>query len=294
MGTVFYDGGKICAPFGLKNQGSLCYFNSVIQSMMTCTSVVDLFLEKKKTWEDEKNEVALEFVNLINQPDQKKDASPLIKKIIEVSRRSNPGKTFGRGQEDSGECLLTILDTIDDEELYSYFNSRYLVNTWCLKCSSKLSVKEDNLHIVQIPPVLCGTEKKGGINSHIKQNVSVLEDYKCRKCSKSSCCRIYQLTRSPNVMTVMFNKFFKKKEVNFPQELAFPGIDRPFLRYKLVSKIEHIGNSRGGHYISHCLRSEREKKVLQEQICLFNDMRISAGNFLPTRNTYMLFYHIIA
>ena len=268
--------------------------NSLIQSLVSCTPVVDYFLNNEEMYRKQNNQVACQFINLIKAvkaENKRVNPAGVVAAVIRVTKQKYPNKRYGRGQEDSGECLHLFLDAIDDEELYQYFMHRYLVKTWCLDCVAVLSEKKDESCVINVYKLSgfmasSDSETLDKLNLHIKQNMSVLEDYKCNKCEGKRCCRIYQLVKSPTVLTIMFNKFIKKSVIPFSQTLEFPSATGGELNYKLVSQIEHIGNARGGHYISISLRNF-DRRIVS---FLGNDMAVKPMQMRPTGNSYILFY----
>ena len=42
-----YDPDSELEPFGFNNMGATCYFNSMLQSMLSCTSFVNILLRNK-------------------------------------------------------------------------------------------------------------------------------------------------------------------------------------------------------------------------------------------------------
>ena len=300
-----FDPDQMLKTCGLVNTGAICYLNSFLQSLMSCTSVTEFFLENEEKFITEENKVAVEYIKMIKSVNDSKtysdviDPSGVFREIIISTKKKYPYKKFGRGQEDSGDGLHIFLDDIDSKELYKYFMYKYVVKIWCLTCMKHISEKTDESCVLEIPLHFSGLVvndniKVDPLNSHIRQYISVLEDYICTNCKLKKCCRIYQLASAPEIITVMFNKFFKKPNIPFPPTLSFPASNDTTLNYKMVAKIEHSGDRGGGHYWAHCYRdgepepgSEEPKKRMYE----LNDRTVSQGTNTPTRESYFVFYH---
>lgn len=291
-------------PFGMKNNGNTCYFNSLIQSLLSCTAVTDFFLNKRYKFIRDDNKVALEYINLININKSSRgssiiDPKKLLDSIISAVKIKYPNKNFGNSrQEDSGELFTLFLDIIDDPELYKYFMYKYLVKIWCFDCLKQIAETVDKSCILEVSYNLSGFTiknkdiKSNKFNTHLYQYMNILNDYTCPKCKNTNCCKIYQLTTSPDILVIMFNKFYRKDIINFPNTIQFPKkntqsmiteSDKKHINYKLVSIINHSGSQNGGHYWANCLRNE--------SVYNLNDSNVSIGSFTPTRESYMLFYH---
>ena len=304
-----FDPDQMLKTCGLVNTGAICYLNSFLQSLMSCTSLTEFFLENEEKFTKEENKVALEYIKLLKAVGESKsysdiiDPSGVFREVIIATKKKFPDKKFGRGQEDSGEGLHLFLDAIDSKELYKYFMYKYVVKIWCLTCVKQISEKKDESCVLEIPPHFSGlvvnddsedVKEIDPLNAHIRQYISVLDDYTCTDCKLQKCCRIYQLASAPEIITIMFSKFYKKSNIAFPSTLSFPAVNDTTLEYKMVAKLEHSGGRGGGHYWAHCYRdgepelgSEEPKKEMYE----LNDRTVSQGTTTPTRESYIVFYH---
>lgn len=296
---IKFNDEEVLKTCGLVNTGSICYLNSFIQSLMSCTALTKFFMDNAEKFISTNNIVAIEYIKLLKTlkttdiDDGVYNPVGIFNAIVAVTKKKYPNKQFGAGQEDSGEGLHLFLDAIDDKELYSLFMYKYLVRTWCISCVEIISEKKDESCILSMPPnfsnmhLEVGNDKSNLFNEHIRQNVSVLTDYKCSKCQSQKCCRIYQLARAPPIIVVMFNKYVRKSKVEFTPNIKFPSVDG-FLNYRLVATIEHSGGTGGGHYWSNCFR---EGPGSLKKMYSLNDRTISRGSEEPTVNSYIVFYH---
>ena len=286
---------EVLKTCGFLNPGSMCYLNSFLQSLLSCTSVTKFFLENSEMFHRQNNKVAIEYIKIIREVKDAKvfshpiNPSNILRSIIAETKKKYPYKQFGRGQEDSGESLHLFLDSIDNRELYNLFMYKYTIKLWCLNCVKQLSESSDESCIFEIPPDFnkyALDETKNTLNEYIRQYISVIDDYTCPECKKQQCCRIYQIVRVPDIIIIMFNKFFNKQTIEFPRILTFPSTTGAFY-YKIVADIEHSGGQANGHYWSQCLR----RGLAGSQIHKLDDNIIAAGSHIPSQNSYIIFYH---
>lgn len=310
MSLRVLDETQILKTCGLVNTGDICYLNGFLQAMLTCTSVNQFFLEHEAQFTLDENKVAIAYIDLLKSVQNAKSYSDVInpsnvfREIVIATKKKFPDKKFGQGQEDSGEGIHLFLDAIDSKELYKFFMYKYVVTIWCLTCVKEISKTKDESCILEVPPTFSGIlppntrgKQQNPLNAHIRQYISALDDYTCKDCKLQKCCRIYQLACAPEIITVMFNKFYHKSMIEFPQFLSFPTLDNTNIEYKMIAKIEHSGGQNGGHYWAHCLRKGNPELKDNESDGLnmykLNDVNISTGTFEPSKESYMMFYHCI-
>jgi ubiquitin C-terminal hydrolase len=85
-------------------------------------------------------------------------------------------------------------------------------------------------------------------------------------------------------MVLIVNKQNIDLEAN--EIITFPGKDKTYIKYKLVARAEHSGDSNGGHYWCLCVRGGKYYILNDSQI-----REISKSEFLRAgNNTYMILY----
>lgn len=248
-------------PSGLYNTGSICYFNSLLQVLLSCTSLYDW---KNKKQSDLGNEFRRLFVSDLD-PNL---SSKILKKIPK----------FGNGQESASEALTLLLNNINDPELNNMFTHRFRYHTICLNCNYKTEELSDTSILLELFDVTTITPEI------ILYHTDTLYDYTCDKCKKKGIIRKSRLTMLPEIIVCLFNVYYKKIKHNFPELLIFPGYNNK-LQYNVVGQIEHSGSLHGGHYWSRALRENG-------LVYLFNDYSYNKSLFEPTENTYMVIYHL--
>lgn len=254
-------------PAGLYNTGSICYFNSLLQVLASCTSLQHWKSKSRTKLEDAFKTFITNSINL-----DPMDST----KLLNLLREAVPH--FGNGQESASEALTFILNAINDNELNNMFIHRFKYTTKCLSCFYSTEQIKDHSILFE----LFHTQE---INvSNMLNQRTILSDYKCNKCNKIGAVRISKLTMLPEIIICLFNVYYNKSLHLFPDTLEFPGIDKP-LKYGVIGQIEHSGSLNGGHYWARALRSDG--------IYLFNDNSYNKSTIEPTENTYIVVYHLI-
>ena len=61
-----YNESSAIIPFGFNNLGATCYFNAVLQSLLSCTSFIEELLQKDTRDRYNKNPIAKLIIELID------------------------------------------------------------------------------------------------------------------------------------------------------------------------------------------------------------------------------------
>lgn len=278
---IKYDQQFSVQPVGFINVGASCYFNTIIQSMLSCTSIINRLKNAKQLSELEKIYLDLYYTIKRNQPIN----NILLKLYNMLLQQSNDRRDlvkFTRGQQDAHELLLFLLDYMPNIE--RLFTHRYLIQIRCMNCQKIVSRRYQTNTTIEIETNINNTIDT---TTSIKKLHHKIEDYKCDRCSvKGSSLSIATLTMVPEIIVIVFKKYQDKKNIPFDTTLYFPTANNTRkLKYELVAQCEHSGNMHGGHYYAVCKR--------QDGTFTLNDTHTSPSKFTSTPNTYMLFYHFI-
>lgn len=294
---------------GFVNLGNSCYFNTLLQCLISCPSIFETLIQNFAKPHINKNPLALDLIKLYEQSKEGKDISqlciPIWQKIISLAKESNNKIHLTQGaQEDAHEGLMMFLDMLDKlPEVKRLFEHRYVTKIYCDLCKQTSSEKKETNLVFETQPDLSTEQLKKFedidefYNTQVsldiflmKQNGYVDEDYKCSKCGgKGSKFKSTTLTMVPEILPIVFKKYNNKLEkidivTPFPEKMEFSSKDgNKKIIYKLVAQCEHLGNMRGGHYYAKGLRKQGWKTL--------NDNSVSDGIPGPTKNTYMVFYH---
>lgn len=311
MGDLIeYKNSYLVYPFGLYNNSVLCYFNSLIQSLLSCTSISEYLLNneekfksntfiklyisliKKYIVNDHKSNFLVDNINLLlfNEFLQK----------IKISKRK-----FGYDQEDSGELLLLLLEIINDKFINELFLHKFKCDIYCKECKHIINIANDtniffevNLYEIKHNYLKYEVDKHlSDINKYIRNNYSDLENYTCQNCKNQNCIKINRLTLTPSIIVINLNKYKNKYDYQYPLELIFINKNAKIkYNYKIISTINHSGNQNFGHYISKSIRKNHEYCDISDKeydIYLLNDTSYEKNNFKSDANSYLLFYHFV-
>src|SRR5271170_5140980 len=125
-------------PYSLKNNGVLCYFNSLVQSLMSCTALTKHVLEMPETSNGD-SEITREYANIIRSVLIRKadastlyDVSFLLNSLVNF-RKSLKNNLSVKNQEDVQEGLTLLLDSMNPS-ISDLFHIRYKCEIVCHKC----------------------------------------------------------------------------------------------------------------------------------------------------------------
>jgi ubiquitin C-terminal hydrolase len=268
---IIFDEKKLPDAFGLYNTGSICYFNSLLQLLASCTSLQEVQFHNC----NELLKCISEYIDMIKNNNVNPNISFV---ILECLHKINPN--FGNGQESASEAFTLLLDSINSIKLISMFISRYRCVIKCKECNNISEEKKDYSVIINLFHIKDELKEE-----NILKYKDLLNDYKCEECKKTGNAeREYRLTMTSEILTFCFNIYHDKKTHKFPEYLTFPGKGTN-LTYKLIGQIEHSGSLNGGHYWSRVLR--------KDGVYICNDNNFNKSNFTPTNTTYLIMYHII-
>lgn len=254
-------------PAGLYNTGSICYFNSLLQVLASCTALHHWKSKSKNKLED----AFEEFITNSTTFDPMTSTN-----LLNALRKQVP--SFGNGQESASEALTLLLNAIDNNVLNNMFTHRFKYTIKCMSCFHTTEIIKDHSVLFEI----FHTTEVNEIN--MLNHKTILSDYKCEKCNKLGAVKNAKLTMLPEIIICLFNVYYTKVIHPFPDVLEFPGLDKP-LKYGIVGQIEHSGSLNGGHYWARALRDSG--------VYLFNDNSYSTSKIEPTASTYIIVYHVI-
>ena len=288
--------------FGLTNIGNTCYFNSMIQSLLSCDELTRVMLSMKSNPKYQSNSVAWEYIKFLEGITGSGSTYPLEagagniwRAIVSYLGAIGKHKYFGHGQEDTHESFCMLMECWENlTEVVELFNHIEQVRVFCLSCKGWVLKKESApTSYFQITPhmqVYISDELKSKVEikseelvdplaNIIRKKIAQLDSYVCPTCKSNQPkieCTILRYV--PKILIVLCNKYEEKIMVNFPEQMTISDY-----KYQVVSQIIHYGSTGGGHYIA---RSKRKSGWYE-----LNDSSPSKiSGYQPDQGTYVVFY----
>lgn len=294
---VQYDSEYVPDPFGLQNTGVICWCNSILQVLLSCSALNKTILDCEA--ELEENEFAREYIRLLkaivpNSPDAdpidpaKFSAASINVLTGFVKQLKIKGLTFriGSSQECADEAFTLFIDMFDHPKISKLFSNVYELTIKCKSCSKTVSqIRDQSFKINLFSEKKLQTQEQ--FCTFIRIHPSELEYYKCEHCNTvmTNSYRLERLKMLREIVVITFNKYHSKVDRWFPGDLEFMAKNGGSLKYKLIGQIEHGGTMHGGHYYANALRGGKWKR--------FNDSYVGDAEPGPTPQTYMVVYHIV-
>ena len=218
-----YNTNYVIKSIGLINLGATCYFNSMLQCLLSCSSIIEVIDDLKDKKRVIENKTAISLLNLFNNPNDSLGV-PIWKEIIAKSQSQDNRVRMGNGQEDAHEGLMMFLDIIEMiPEVRQLFEHRHRIDIYCKKCNNKVSNTIETNTVFEIQPedIIKDTNK---LNEFLKkQNVDLDNEYKCPGgCgTKGNNFKVTTLTMIPEILPVVIKQYQRKTLTSFPLSLEF-------------------------------------------------------------------------
>lgn len=272
-------------PVGFTNNGSTCHFNSLIQMLLSCTSLSEVFIKNKDMYQ--KYPLIKKYIDIIetvtSNTNQQPiiDIHPLLSELIKVIGKSFD---FANGQDCADMGYILAIDAMNVSKLFTHKYKHIII---CTKCKHMI-VKEREGTQFEIHEPLTIEQ----IQPYILQNVSKLDGYKCDGCgSVSTCIEQSTLIKVPEIILLVFNRF-NKFVVPFPDKIQIPMMENKTNLYIPIAQIEHTGIVCGGHYVCKAIR--RSKNENKGEAVLLNDSSISYTKLGANPYVYMVAYQLMS
>jgi hypothetical protein len=295
---IKYDFNLIGKGKGFINKGATCYLNSLLQCILSCSSIYEVLKNKKNEPHIAKNKFAMELLNLFELSQD--DSAEIYNKtekiwnyILTISQSQLSNVKMDTGQQDVHEGFCMFLEAFKSiPEIKRLFNHRHKIEIYCNSCNKIVLQKYEINCVLEVQPDLKSEQmhksnntQQTDLNNFIIYQNSFTENYKCGNCgSIDNKAKSTTLTMVPEIIPILFKKYDRKILTNFPRHIYFTSIDKKYkLVYQLVAQSEHSGTISGGHYWAICLRKDGWKYL--------NDGSVSNIEQKPTESSYFIFYH---
>ena len=237
---------------GFQNTGSICYFNSLVQCLLSSKNFLQFILHHE-------NDYNL-FRPFLKHIAEDKWDQIFTTRLLHHCNMVNPNQS-------SSEYFIHLIDLLKLERLFEY---SHIIKTICDTCHTEIQKKD----------VSCSLLINDNFDEFFEFDEKI-DNFNCEKCKIKTSVKQYKTIETiSDVVVVCLNKYFGKKMISYPPSFTFTSD-----RYRLVGTIEHIGELQGGHYVSRCSRNEKTILVDDSRV-----MEISDNNITPVVETYMVFY----
>ena len=250
----------VIPPLGFLNTGAICYFNSLVQSLLSCPIFLKTVYRNADGADlskvDGQTIFALFFKYIVyeRQWDQ-----TFTSKLLHLMGGFQPNQS-------SSEYFLKLADYCKIDKL---FESHTETTTTCMNCNHTNRTKDTTSFFMiddNFNEFSASRRESDGFNCDAcKQKVTVIIESKL-------------VSVSP-IMVFSFNKYFGKKNIFYPEKFTIDG-DKTYI---LMSTIEHMGVLNAGHYFCRTIRNGDTFTI--------DDQRVTPLDKLePLDSTYMVFY----
>lgn len=314
----------MCRAHGLHNTGVICYFNSLLQLLGGLPSVVEYTCKYRGQ---------VKFILLLKElflswracPDAKEAPAGmsgnlvLFNELCEILARKNI--SIMHTQEDAGEMLLLLLDSIGDPVLSGLFRGRYQCDSFCRKCRCKKPLAPVEWLIIFAHPSefsSChlrshtpGPEGGSPLNMFLKNNYSSLSPgMACPAPCGGDLIKPQRLIMAPTVILVTFTRLPGERmdEVSYPHELYFTNAHLGSkYTYRWCGTVNHFGTHDYGHYTYCGYRQDLNPCDVEcsttssgtPSLCEINDQAVTrlpsvgGSGSTASRGSYIVAYHFI-
>lgn len=282
--------------FGLQNIGNICWFNSLLQSLLSCTSLVSAIINS-----DSENPSCMfraleDFVDSTYHAPEK--INEMHQKLFQAfnSELQKRGLYFGNTQQDCEEAFGLLIELLDNKRIENIFTHKKIIKIMDMRDTEKLFLEKEShenrfyINIAKYLNLQKNNTSENILPYMLRLQKDLLQDYKPEKNIEDSSGKYITATYTatlPEVLVVVLQKYTRKVPVLTPEILRFQlENSNKSICYKIVSIIHHSGNMYSGHYTASCLREN-------EEVYYTSDMqtRQQSGFDTSQDNNYIIFYH---
>jgi ubiquitin C-terminal hydrolase len=276
---------------GFNNTGVICWFNSLLQSLLSSTYFVKAIMLVKT-----EDVIINSIQHLIHDINSKRfsdfatvyDSSTILRALLRglQAKDSKRFSEFATGQQSASEGFTLLLDCLDIKSLNTLFTHKYEERVVAQSNPNQVESKVigyNNQFMVFDEAEL----KSKGLTEYLKYHEHPLDEYKSEKKDadpNEKYNRLYILRFLPKILVILLNRYHKRdRDISLSAEIKIPSCQFDgFMIYKKIAEIDHMGSLGGGHYVAKVNRNNKEY--------LCNDNQIMDYRLSTSPNTYMTFY----
>ena len=273
---------------GFTNIGAICWFNSMLQLLISSKYIIKSILDDNK---ENKNKLLIEFQNFLicytsNSLTQNNSIKLLHVFLHEVKEKHPKSVLNYLTQQSASEGMTFFLDMLNSKSLNNILTHITEESIICKQTKEVISSKKN----VNNQFMLFNTNdliKRGLPDTILCSQDNLEEDFvpeNYKKDINKQYKRVYILKYIPEVIIISLNKYIQKNNIILPEVFKIPHVNGSDMIYNKKAEIDHLGVLGGGHYISRVLR--------QDKVFLFNDNIYSDSELKTNRNTYITLYEL--
>lgn len=278
-----YDPDYVPPVFPLANPGAICWFNSLLQAMLSLSAFNKRMMENADNFHG--NVFAKTYLRVLDDALNGRADPDASSKLLESMRVQADfmkiDLNLSTGQECADAGLVKFIELIGSPRVEALFHSVYEMRIHCTGCDRLTSsVRDKSVRIQMFAPV----SSDEAFGAYLRAHKSEHDFYKCdcgHRMAKFQRVEVLKMLRE--VLVVVFNKFGSHDLQPVPAQLTFRGTAGGQLKYRLVAKIDHSGTRHSGHYRADVFRGGWYSA---------NDGSISASDDRPTPGTFIAMYHM--
>lgn len=293
-GLVAFAPALLPAATGLNNLGATCWFNAVVQALLSCPAVAD-WLRR-----GEHAPLASELRDLAGAMRGGAESPHRLLQAFRTAlrQRGRQSAHFSAGGNESAcEGLALLAELLEapgappDDTLAARL--QHDIEEWveCGRCGGANS----RVHTTALHFELFGqrprTPEEFAAALHCA--AGPVTGYRCERCGSAPGVRYTALRRVREVLTVLFNAYGAQLggggERYYPQEVVLP-VGPLRAVYRAVAAVEHSGGLHGGHYWCRAVR--RTPGGCAHAMLNDATVQVYAGEAVPPAPAaYLVFYH---
>jgi ubiquitin C-terminal hydrolase len=320
------------SPFGLNNNGAICWFNSVTQFLLGVPALNEVMLELRE--ELQHSELAAEYIRTLDgllpntpemEPITPAQFAGASGRLLNAMVSASGHTSLSCGQQCAAEGFTTFLQALKSTEIDNLFCNAYKRIIICKQCKEEVSDVRDTANRINVPPTknFASDEEQSkwrlytsglpfqhphryaiknftsgeDFQKWLMSHSAITHEFKCPKCNHkmSTVLRGERLTMLREVIVVSFDMIDRIDPTWFPTELSFPKLDGGTLSYKICGKVCWSGsvNKLSDGRIASGGHYWAHSLREGKWYCL-NDGGVSQGNPHPEPSTFMVAYHLVA
>jgi Ubiquitin carboxyl-terminal hydrolase len=326
-----YNPEYVAPPIGFRNNGVICWFNSLMQMLLGVSSFNECMIENKESLEF--NQLAatyIKFAEAIMPNDGSYDPNDLAKysawsqEILRGLIAVRPDCQLGVGQQCSAEGFTMVLQGINEKFIDEIFMNAYRQQISCTRCGKSNPPNRDVNNHIRVPAtknftsraeldawrvnvsrlplddparsVIPNFRTQGEFQKWIHKHTSTTSDYACEFCGYKAGINTRDETIAliMDALVISFDKFNQVDPTWFPSELLFNSSNKKTaLRYQLCGRICWSGTAR---IVNGAVTSSGHfwaHSLRESKWYCFNDEQVSPGSPLPDQYTFMIAYHFV-